>query len=329
MGDRPQAIINKQVLEGCDLLVATFWTRLGTPTGSAASGTVEEIQEHTGAGKPAMLYFSSAKASLETVDHEQYRALQQFKQQCQQKGLIESYDSLDDFKDKFRRQLAQKLIDYPAGGSADTPAKSDPELSEAAKELLVEACHDANGAIIRSDTLEGLKISANRRIFADGGDRQPEAFWDAALEALESSGLIKGNTQRSVFQVTHEGYRVVKEARRFGIFPPDEAEAQREYRRAISETLGRLSQEAKAWLTQDAAKFTPQIQEWISRTEAYIRDHLGESYVARFNTTFPVDVPRHVVFIANQTQWVAVESRRWHLAEFMKELESNTPISLR
>ena len=60
MGDRPQAIINKQVLANCDLLVAVFWTRIGSPTGVAVSGTVEEIQEHLNAGKPAMIYFSSA-----------------------------------------------------------------------------------------------------------------------------------------------------------------------------------------------------------------------------------------------------------------------------
>jgi hypothetical protein len=31
MGDRPQAIINRQVLVLCDLLVAVFWTRIGSP----------------------------------------------------------------------------------------------------------------------------------------------------------------------------------------------------------------------------------------------------------------------------------------------------------
>ena len=34
MGNRPQAIINKQILGGCDLLVGVFWTRLGTETGA-------------------------------------------------------------------------------------------------------------------------------------------------------------------------------------------------------------------------------------------------------------------------------------------------------
>jgi hypothetical protein len=32
MGDRPQAVINRQILQDCDLLVAMFWTRLGSPT---------------------------------------------------------------------------------------------------------------------------------------------------------------------------------------------------------------------------------------------------------------------------------------------------------
>src|SRR6185295_10136580 len=59
MGERPQAIINKQVLKNADLLVGVFWTRLGTATGEYPSGTVEEIEEHIASEKPAMLYFSS------------------------------------------------------------------------------------------------------------------------------------------------------------------------------------------------------------------------------------------------------------------------------
>src|SRR3990170_3892303 len=46
MGERPQSIINKQVLRNCDLLVGVFWTRIGTSTGEHVSGTVEEIEEH-------------------------------------------------------------------------------------------------------------------------------------------------------------------------------------------------------------------------------------------------------------------------------------------
>ncbi len=102
MGDRPQAIINKQVLKGCELLIAVFWTRLGTPTGKHASGTVEEIEEHLKAGKPAMLYFSSAPVLVESVDQKQYNALQKFKEQCRQRGLIEEFVE----PVEFRRRLS-------------------------------------------------------------------------------------------------------------------------------------------------------------------------------------------------------------------------------
>src|SRR6266542_3337212 len=68
LGGRPQAIINKQVLADCDLLIAVFWTKVGTPTGKAVSGTVEEIEEHVKAKKPAMIYFSAAPFPLDLVD---------------------------------------------------------------------------------------------------------------------------------------------------------------------------------------------------------------------------------------------------------------------
>ncbi|MBI1832025.1 MAG: DUF4062 domain-containing protein, partial [Planctomycetes bacterium] len=109
MGDRPQAIINKQVLKNCDLLIAVFWTRLGSPTGKFASGTVEEIEEHLKAGKPAMIYFSSAPVRLESVDEKQYKALLKFKDECRQKGLIAEYDLPVDFKEKLHKQLAHTV----------------------------------------------------------------------------------------------------------------------------------------------------------------------------------------------------------------------------
>src|SRR5882757_9688453 len=53
MEDRAQGVLNKQILNEADLLVAMFWTRIGTPTGEAVSGSVEEIERHISAGKSA------------------------------------------------------------------------------------------------------------------------------------------------------------------------------------------------------------------------------------------------------------------------------------
>jgi hypothetical protein len=73
MGIHPQEILNKQ-MKDCDLLIAVFWTRLGSPTSSSASGTVEEIERRIEKGKPAMIYFSAEPVRLDSVDPEQYRA---------------------------------------------------------------------------------------------------------------------------------------------------------------------------------------------------------------------------------------------------------------
>ena len=85
MRDRPQEIINRQLLYDADLLVAVFWTRLGSPTGVAPSGTVEEIEKHLNADKPAMIYFSSAPVHPDSIDNGQYSALKAFKESCKQK----------------------------------------------------------------------------------------------------------------------------------------------------------------------------------------------------------------------------------------------------
>lgn len=105
MGDRPQAILNKQFVTSCDLLVGAFWTRIGTHTGVAESGTVEEIEEMRKAGKPVMLYFSSAPVILDSVDPDQYKKLTDFKTKCQAEGLIDKYDSIPELREKLFRHL--------------------------------------------------------------------------------------------------------------------------------------------------------------------------------------------------------------------------------
>ncbi|MFA6431838.1 MAG: DUF4062 domain-containing protein, partial [Candidatus Margulisiibacteriota bacterium] len=42
MGNRPQEIINKQIVRESDILIGVFWTRIGSKTGEAESGTIEE-----------------------------------------------------------------------------------------------------------------------------------------------------------------------------------------------------------------------------------------------------------------------------------------------
>jgi hypothetical protein len=69
---RPQEVVNRAIVDDCDLLIGIFWTRVGTPTGIADSGTLEEIERVAKAGKPVMLYFSHVGADPHGLNVEQF-----------------------------------------------------------------------------------------------------------------------------------------------------------------------------------------------------------------------------------------------------------------
>ena len=119
-GDRPQAIINKQLVERCDILVGTFWTRLGSPTGEAESGTVEEIERFLKAGKPVMLYFSLVPVVPGSYDERQFEALRQYREKLRGKGLVFEYDTLASLREQLFRHLSAKIASLH-GGSATPP----------------------------------------------------------------------------------------------------------------------------------------------------------------------------------------------------------------
>ncbi len=108
-GTRPQEVINRAIVDECDLLVGIFWTRLGSPTGIADSGTLEEIERVGKAGKPIMLYFSRVAIDPEKIDMHQIEQLKKFKNNSYPKGLIENYRLISEFRDKFNRQLEMKI----------------------------------------------------------------------------------------------------------------------------------------------------------------------------------------------------------------------------
>lgn len=109
VGDRPQAIINKQLVNASDILIGTFWTRIGTDTGIAKSGTVEEINEFIRAKKPVLLYFSSIPVILDSVDSKQYNRLKEFKKEIQMQALTEQYSSITELREKLNRHLTSLI----------------------------------------------------------------------------------------------------------------------------------------------------------------------------------------------------------------------------
>ena len=212
MGDRPQAIVNRQVLAGADLLVAVFWTRIGTPTGSAMSGTVEEIQEHLDAGRPAMIYFSNAPAHPDSVDEIQLRQLREFRNACMLNGLCERFDSLEEFREKFGRQLALTINQAFGTETLNVEAATSEQiqLSSAAEELLLIAAEDPDGEIRNVRFAGGFMILSNKRHFNSDASARANALWKGALDELLHLGLVEDvNGEGHVFSVSQYGFAVV------------------------------------------------------------------------------------------------------------------------
>ena len=212
MGAHPQTIINKQVLADCDLLIAVFWARLGSPTESAASGTVEEIEEHLSTGKPALIYFSNVPVRMDSVDEEQYAALRAFKESIRQRGLFAEYEKMSDFHDKVSRHLAQTVIrrftQSPSGDEEQILlTHAAPSVSAAAQQLLREASKDPHGIVMRVETMGGTFVQVNGQQFVEPESPRSEALWRAAVDELHYAGLVEDRTgEGSLFYVTDAGY---------------------------------------------------------------------------------------------------------------------------
>ncbi len=223
MEDRAQGVLNGQILNDADLLVAIFWTRIGTPTGEAVSGSVEEIEKHVKAGKPAMIYFSSAPVRLDSVDEAQYKSLREFKEQLRTRGLYETYDTASNFQDKFRRQLATKINNEQffrvqardQEGLTDEvlteAAETIPAMSDEATTLLVEASLDRSGQILHGKFIGGEVIQTNGKQFVKDKDPRTRAIWVGALDELVSLGLVAAlGWKEEIYQLTRKGYDVAE-----------------------------------------------------------------------------------------------------------------------
>ncbi len=169
-----------------------------------------------------MIYFSDAPVRLDSVDEAQYQLLREFRAKYQTLGIIESFESTSEFREKFSRQLAQLVIARFAPGSKteaiafalqERQRSQDPiaaSLSPKARELLI-ASTDGDGVVMRLHTMEGLGIQANDRQFTERGIPRSEVEWDGALQELRDSLLVADMSDKGeVFRATQKGYEVAE-----------------------------------------------------------------------------------------------------------------------
>jgi len=212
-GDHPQAILNRQVLDDADILIAIFGTRIGTPTEEYVSGTVEEIKKHVAAGKTAKIYFSDVPLSPSSLDPKQYALLQEFKKECQATGLYATFSDVHQFRTDFSHhldiELNQPRYVWLLAPQLLTHASAI-ELSADAIRLIRKAASD-NGTVIGRDVNEGFIVSVGRQQFTEPNPRSSAKWLAIVRELVDRDVLDEGKPGSGIYQLTALGYEITDE----------------------------------------------------------------------------------------------------------------------
>jgi nucleoside 2-deoxyribosyltransferase len=212
LGNSAQTILNRQLITRSDLLIAVFWTRLGTPTAEADSGTVEEILKHIEQGKPVMIYFCERDTPRGT-DRDQLEKVEAFRSQVE--GLYDTFKADDELREKVERHLNEKLREHSyfaaahASESVMAETVTEPVISKEALDFLIAATKDSSAQIVRIETAGGIVIGTHGKGRPSNSARD-SAKNEGIIKELEAANLIEDRDgDRGRFHVTFEGFEYV------------------------------------------------------------------------------------------------------------------------
>src|SRR5262245_9163448 len=113
LGSHPQDVIDRQLVVTSDLLVAIFWTQIGTATERHISGTIQEIEtfiEEKGP-KRVMVYFIDKPINARPMDLDvaQIQQLKDYRRKLEKEGLLCIVPSEGDLRLRLYQHLESKV----------------------------------------------------------------------------------------------------------------------------------------------------------------------------------------------------------------------------
>lgn len=121
----PQEAINEDLLKDCDILTGIFWTRFGSPTNNAESGTIEEIEYFLSQKKPVLMYFLEKPLTPTDINKlsEQLKKINEFKTKYQSNNIYRVTDlsSQDNFRTMFIKDLNRNVNSLVSKTAFDKP----------------------------------------------------------------------------------------------------------------------------------------------------------------------------------------------------------------
>lgn len=194
-GDRgAQGTINRQLVDKADMLIGVFWTRLGTPTSEADSGTVEEIERVDKAGKPVMLYFSQKPVVLDSVDQAQYALVRQARDRFMTKGLVVEYDAEEELYRKVTAALTRTVRERfapPEAADSLVGDQVDMRVYRAPAAQLIASIDRFSQRFVLENRGEATAENVTIDIQADDHGRKPTIFLpDTPIRNLPPGGAV-------------------------------------------------------------------------------------------------------------------------------------------
>ncbi|MBP3456342.1 MAG: hypothetical protein J6K38_08805 [Alistipes sp.] len=129
LGNGGQEVINSQIKDKYDLFIGIMYTKFGTPTEHAESGTEEEFNiayERALQQKnmEIMFYFNDAALNPSKIDIEQYQKVTNFRTNVvQQKCMYSMYNGIQDFEQKLRKHLNLYFHEHYLSADKNTAEK--------------------------------------------------------------------------------------------------------------------------------------------------------------------------------------------------------------
>lgn len=198
-GERPQAILNHQIVEESDLAVALFYDRLGTPTGEAESGTAEEIKVLVESGKSvAVLVNSAPRPPLNGTALEERQRLTGYLEELRQSALVFEYGHVGDLVGHLNNFLSRATAQFQQSVETSKEEPVGPDPSE--------------GVWPRAEVRESVKMDGKGRV-------RTQRNWSLVLHNTSRGPASNVDFE---FEDLPEGafFRVHREEGQLGTIPP-------------------------------------------------------------------------------------------------------------
>lgn len=145
-GTDGQSVINTQLVDQSDIVIALFHIRLGRATPRAVSGTVEELTRAMNSGKRVHLYFSNSDLPRD-FDSTEYDQLKLFKKDAEKLGLYGSFDNPHHLEDQIKGAIELDLRELVAQNIVNAPTTAASMVAHA--RLLVNYIHAGRNETLR------------------------------------------------------------------------------------------------------------------------------------------------------------------------------------